>query len=150
MKNCLCKTDDNLTGLILRLTMGIVMFPHGAQKLLGWFGGSGFSKTVEVFQSMMGIPTPVAYLVIIGESIGALGLIVGFATRFCAASIGIIMIGAAVMAHGEHGFFMNWFLVPGKGHGFEYHILAVGICAALLITGGGRFSADGALCKNKE
>jgi len=140
----LMATTDNWPGLILRLTLGIVIFPHGAQKLLGWFGGGGWSGTVEFFSGQLGIPAVVTALVIVGEFFGALGLIVGLLTRFCAASIAVIMLGAVCIVHLGNGFFMNWYGVPDQGHGFEFHLLAIGIALALLVTGGGRWSVDGA------
>ena len=137
----LFQTDDGWSGLVLRLTLGLVMFPHGAQKLLGWYGGFGFDGTMGAFTQKMGMPWIIAFLVIIGEFFGSLALMAGFLTRFTAASLAVIMLGAVIMVHLPHGFFMNWF---GKqqGEGFEYHLLIVGIAAALLITGGGRWSAD--------
>ncbi len=134
-------TDDNWAGLILRLTLGFVMFPHGAQKLLGWYGGFGFSGTMGFFTETMHLPWLIAFLIIIGEVFGSLGLLVGFLTRFSAASIGVIMMGAITMVHLPNGFFMNWF---GKqaGEGYEYHLLVIGIAVALLITGAGRWSVD--------
>ncbi len=134
-------TDDGWPGLIMRLTLGIVMWPHGAQKLLGWYGGFGFSGTMGFFTEQMHFPWIVAFLVIIGESFGSLALLAGFLTRFAAASIGVIMLGAISMVHWPHGFFMNWF---GKqqGEGYEYHLLVIGISIALLITGGGKWSLD--------
>jgi putative oxidoreductase len=138
---CFFKTEDSVSFLILRVALGVVIFPHGAQKLLGWFGGHGLEGTLGFFTSNMGIPYFIALLVIIGEFFGALGLITGFLTRFCAAAMAIIMAGAVAMAHWNNGFFMNW---SGKqaGEGFEYHILAIGISAALIISGGGLFSLD--------
>jgi putative oxidoreductase len=137
----LFQTDDGWSGLVLRLTLGLVMFPHGAQKLLGWYGGFGFDGTMGAFTQKMGMPWIIAFLVIIGEFFGSLALMAGFLTRFTAASLAVIMLGAVIMVHLPHGFFMNWF---GKqqGEGFEYHLLIVGIAAALLVTGGGRWSAD--------
>lgn len=90
------KTDSDLGSLILRVVAGVVMFPHGAQKLLGWFGGFGFTGTMGYFVGL-GIPSPIAFLIIIGESLGALGLIFGFLTRLSAFGIGIIMIAAAII-----------------------------------------------------
>lgn len=135
------QTDDSWTGLILRLTLGLVMLPHGAQKLLGMFGGFGFDGTMGFFTEKMGIPWIIAFLIIMGESFGSLGLIVGFLTRFSAASIGVIMLGAITLVHLPHGFFMNWF---GKqaGEGYEYHLLVLGIAIALTIMGAGRWSVD--------
>ena len=134
-------TDESWTGLILRLTLGLVMFPHGAQKLLGWYGGFGFDGTMGFFTQTMGIPWLIAFLVIIGESFGSVALLAGFLTRFTAAGLSVIMVGAIVTTHLPYGFFMNWF---GKqqGEGYEYHLLVIGIGLALLVTGGGRWSAD--------
>lgn len=134
-------TDDSWSGLILRLTLGLVMFPHGAQKLLGWYGGFGFSGTMGFFTDVMHLPWIIAFLVIIGEFFGSLGLLAGFLTRFSAASLAVIMVGAIVTTHIPHGFFMNWF---GKqqGEGYEYHLLVIGLAAALLLTGAGKWSVD--------
>lgn len=135
------QTDDSWAGLILRLTLGLVMFPHGAQKLLGWYGGVGFDGTLGFFTEKMGIPWLIAFLIIMGESFGSLGLLVGFLTRFSAASIGVIMLGAITLVHLPNGFFMNWF---GKqaGEGYEYHLLVLGIAIALTVIGAGRWSVD--------
>lgn len=140
------QTDESINNLIIRVMLGIVMFPHGAQKLLGWFGGYGLEGTLGFFTNQMGMPVVIAMLVILGESLGALGLITGFLTRFCAAGILIIMSGAIVIVHASNSFFMNW---SGKqdGEGFEYHLLAIALCLPLLISGGGRFSADGFIAK---
>ena len=137
----LLQTDTAWTGLILRVTLGIVMFPHGAQKLLGWYGGFGFSGTMGFFTDKMGMPAVLAFLIIMGESFGSLGLLAGLLTRFCAASIGVIMLGAITLVHWPHGFFMNWF---GKqqGEGFEFHLLVIGIAAVLVLVGGGKWSVD--------
>ncbi|HLZ32859.1 MAG TPA: DoxX family protein [Nitrospira sp.] len=145
----LFQTDESWTGLILRMTLGVVMFPHGAQKLLGWYGGFGFSGTIGFFTDVMHLPWIIAFLVIIGEFFGSLGLLVGFLTRFSAASLAVIMVGAIVTTHIPHGFFMNWF---GKqqGEGYEYHLLVIGIGLALLITGAGTWSVDRLLAKRIE
>lgn len=98
------------------------------------------------FTEKTGLPWIVAVLIIIGEFFGSFGLLAGFRTRFSAASIGVIMLGAISLVHWPHGFFMNWF---GKqqGEGYEYHLLAIGIAAALLVTGGGKWSADRELAR---
>lgn len=134
------KTDSDLGSLILRVVAGVVMFPHGAQKLLGWFGGYGFTGTMG-YLTGVGIPTPIAFLVIIGESLGAVALIFGFLTRLSALGVGLIMIGATLIAHVENGFFMNW-AGNQKGEGFEFHILLIAISVVLLIKGGGKASVD--------
>lgn len=143
---CLLKTDEGWASLVLRVMLGLVLFPHGAQKALGWYGGFGFSGTMGFFTDTMHLPWIVAFLVIIGEFFGSLGLLAGFLTRFTAASLAVIMVGAIVTTHLPNGFFMNW---SGKqaGEGYEYHLLVIAICAALMVTGAGRWSADGALAK---
>lgn len=137
----LAGTDDSLSSFILRVFLGLVILPHGIQKTLGLFGGYGFSGTMGFFTGTLGLPWIVALLVILGESLGALSIIFGFLTRFSAASLALIMLGAISMAHAQNGFFMNW---SGKqaGEGFEYHLLVIGMALALIITGSGRWSID--------
>lgn len=139
----LLATNDDILQLILRLTLGIVIFPHGAQKLLGWFGGGGFSATMQGMTSM-GLPGVIVFLVIVAEFFGSLGLITGFLTRFSAFGISMVMLGAIFTVHAKVGFFMNW-MGQQQGEGFEYHLLVLGIALALMIRGGGRFSIDRAL-----
>ena len=140
----LFKTDDSWAGLILRVGLGGVILAHGAQKLLGWFGGHGFEGTMGFFTQTMGLPWLVAFLVIIGESLGSLGLIAGFLTRFTAASFIVIMIGAIATVHWPQGFFMNW-SGQQQGEGFEYHLLVIAMSAALIAIGGGKWALDGVI-----
>ncbi|RMG60743.1 MAG: DoxX family protein [Deltaproteobacteria bacterium] len=150
MFSSLLKTDrNNISLLVIRLALGIVMFPHGAQKVLGWFGGHGFSGTYAFFTAKMGLPGIVAFLVIVSEFFGSLGLIAGFLTRLSALGIASVMTGAIVTVHAKHGFFMNWF-GNKAGEGFEFHILALGMAVALIIGGGGSLSVDGAIGKAKR
>lgn len=141
MLNKLLATENDYGALILRLVLGVVMFPHGAQKLFGWFGGNGFAGTMHHFTENMGIPYLVALLVVLAESLGAIGLTVGALTRIAAFGIGCVMVGAIVTVHWQYGFFMNWF-GNKSGEGFEYHILAIGICLALMLRGAGALSVD--------
>ena len=140
------KTDDSWAGLILRVVLGGVIFAHGAQKLLGWYGGFGFEGTMGFFTQKMGLPWLVAFLVIIGESIGSVGLLAGFLTRFTAASFIVIMLGAIMTVHLPQGFFMNWF-GQQTGEGFEYHLLVIGMSLALLVIGGGKWSLDSVIAR---
>lgn len=123
--------------LIARIIVGVVFMAHGAQKLFGAFGGPGLSAVVQ----MMG---PLGYLVTIGEFFGGLGLIVGFLSRFSAASLIVIMLGAIGMVHAKFGFFMNW-MGNQAGEGFEYHLLAIAILLVILIAGPGRFAISRSL-----
>ncbi|MFO0751879.1 MAG: DoxX family protein, partial [Thermodesulfovibrionales bacterium] len=124
--------------------LGIVFFPHGAQKVLGWFGGGGFSGTMGFFTGTLGIPAVFALLAILSEFLGSLGLLTGFLTRIAAFGIACNMVVAVFMLHLQNGFFMNWF-GNQKGEGFEYHLLVVAITIVLMIRGGGRWSVDGLL-----
>ncbi len=138
-------TSNDVALTILRLVLGVVFLAHGSQKMLGWFGGYGFHGTMGFFEHL-GMPAPVAFLVICTEFFGGLGLIVGLLTRIAALGIGVEMIGAIFMVHLPNGFFMNWYGTQ-KGEGFEYHLLAIATAAALLLRGAGAFSLDRALSK---
>jgi putative oxidoreductase len=140
------KTEDDISGLVLRILLGIVFFPHGAQKLLGWFGGNGFSVTMGFFTDKMGIPAVLAFLAIMAESVGAVALMAGFLTRIAALGIATNMVVAIFMVHLPYGFFMNWF-GNKQGEGFEFHILAIAIAVALIIKGGGKWSIDNVFSK---
>ena len=137
----LFQTNDNFSYWVPRVILGCVMFPHGAQKLFGWFGGFGFTNSMTYFTQTTGLPWIIAFLIIMGESLGSLGLIVGFFTRLSALGLICIMVGAIITVHIPNGFFMNWF---GKqaGEGFEYHLLVIGMSIPLLISGGGKYSVD--------
>lgn len=141
MLNGFFKTENDFAALILRVFLALVIFPHGAQKLLGWFGGYGLSGTLNFFTASLGVPLVLALLVVAAESFGALGLLAGFATRFCAFGIAAVMGGAILMVHLKNGFFMNW-TGTQAGEGFEYHLLVIGIALALMLKGGGAFSLD--------
>ncbi|MCU1260457.1 MAG: DoxX [Bryobacterales bacterium] len=140
----LLATDDDAATAILRVVLGLVFFVHGAQKMLGWFGGFGFSGTMGFFTRTMHIPAPLAFLAIAAEFFGGLGLVVGFLTRIAAFGIAVNMLVAIAMVHSAFGFFMNW---NGKqpGEGFEFHLLVLAMTAFLLIRGAGAFSVDRAL-----
>ena len=138
----LLRTDEAISSLVLRLMLGIVFFPHGAQKVFGWFGGPGFSTTLVYFTDKAGIPLILAFLAILAESLGSLALVTGFLTRPAAFGLAVNMVVCALMNHVKNGFFMNWF-GNQKGEGFEYHLLVIAIGIALMIKGGGKWSLDG-------
>jgi putative oxidoreductase len=134
-------TDDSTATSILRLVLGVVFFAHGAQKMLGWFGGFGFAGTMGFFTGMAHIPAPLAFLAIAAEFFGGIGLILGFLTRIAALGIGVNMLVAILTVHLPFGFFMNW-TGTQKGEGFEFHLLVLAIAAFLMIRGAGAFSVD--------
>ena len=142
------KTNNSKAAAILRVALGIVLFPHGAQKLLGWFGGFGFTGTMNYFTGTLHLPWIIALLVILIEFIGSLMLITGTATRVAALLIIINFIGVILTAHLANGFFINW-LGNQKGEGYEYHLLIIGMAASLLISGAGAFSVDRLMSKGK-
>lgn len=138
-------TSDDVGLTILRVTLGIVFFAHGSQKMLGWFGGFGFHGTMGAL-THMGMPAPIALLIICTEFFGGLGLIFGLLTRVAALGIDGLMIGAIFIVHIHNGFFMNWY-GNQKGEGFEYHLLAIAMAAVLLLRGAGAFSLDRTLSR---
>ncbi|MFH0856056.1 MAG: DoxX family protein [Candidatus Omnitrophota bacterium] len=140
------KTDEDIPALMLRLILGGVFFPHGAQKALGWFGGYGLNATLAVFTDKMHIPLIFALLAIAAEFIGSIALIIGFFTRLAALGIAVVMAVAICLVHWRFGFFMNWFGAQ-KGEGIEYHLLVIAISVVLMIKGAGSFSIDRKLSK---
>lgn len=134
-------TSATWSPLALRAALAVVMFPHGAQKALGWFGGYGFEGTMSFFTQKIGLPAPVAVLVIATEFLGPLFLLAGLGTRFVALGFTAVMLGAITTTHFANGFFMNWF-GQQAGEGYEYHLLVIGMTLALIVGGGGRWSLD--------
>ncbi len=129
----------------VRIALGVVMFPHGAQKMLGWLGGPGFNGALHGFEHQ-GIPAFFAVLPILAEFFGSIGLILGFLSRIAAFSIACDMAVAVALVHWHNGFFINWTGMK-HGEGFEYHILAIGMALAIMIGGAGAVSIDRALSR---
>ena len=139
------QTRGDVVPFILRMTLAVVMFPHGAQKALGWFGGYGFKGTLEFFRES-GVPARLGVLAIMAEFLGSAGLAVGLFTRVAALGIGIVMLVAILTVHRQYGFFMNWYGTQ-QGEGFEYHVLALGLAVALVLTGAGVWSLDAMIAR---
>ncbi|MFW5828749.1 MAG: DoxX family protein [Planctomycetota bacterium] len=131
----------DLATAIARVTLAVVMFPHGAQKLLGWFGGNGWSGTMQHFTETMGLPWMIAAVVILLESLGALSLLLGLFSRFMGLGFICLMVGAIITVHAQHGFFMDW-QGQQEGEGFEYHLLAIALALVVTLRGGGLWSLD--------
>jgi Predicted membrane protein len=145
----LLKTNDAIAPVVLRLMLAITMFPHGAQKVLGWWGGYGFAATLKSFTENMNIPAPFALLAIAAEFLGPIALVLGLFTRVAAFGIAATITVAALMVSAKFGFFMNW---SGKqaGEGIEYHLLMVAIALALMIQGGGRWALDSVIASRLD
>jgi putative oxidoreductase len=137
----LVATDNDYATTFLRLVLGVIFFAHGAQKMLGWFGGYGYSGTMGFFTGVMHIPAPFAFLAIAAEFFGSVGLILGFLTRIAGFGILLNMLVAIAMVHHQFGFFMNWTGLQ-KGEGYEYHLLVLALAIFLMIRGGGAVSVD--------
>ena len=142
----LLQTPDDKVLTIMRLVLGIIFFAHGSQKMLGWFGGYGFKGTMGFFTQAMHIPTAFAFLAIAAEFFGGLGLVLGLLTRIAAFGITANMLVAIFMVHLPNGLFMNW-AGTQKGEGYEYHLLVIAICLAIMIAGSGALSLDRMLGK---
>lgn len=132
---------SDVTLLIVRIIVGIVIAGHGAQKLLGWFNGYGFDGTMNFFTQTMGLPYLLALAIILAESIGMVALIAGLFTRALSGILITIMAGAVITVHAQYGFFMNWFAAQA-GEGFEYHILVIALATVTLLNGAGSYSID--------
>jgi len=146
MLNKLMHTNPDAAPAILRLTLGTVFFAHGAQKMLGWWGGRGFSATMSGFEHT-GIPAVFAFLAIVAEFFGAIGLILGLLGRVAAFGLACVMVVAIAKVHAVNGFFMNW-AGQQKGEGFEYHVLVLAITVAIMIAGSGAWSVDRVLSRS--
>ncbi|QYM79130.1 DoxX family protein [Horticoccus luteus] len=140
----LTHTTASFAPTLARLTLGLVMFPHGAQKALGWFGGYGYHGTMGFFTGTLHIPAVFAFLAIVAEFVGSLALIAGFFSRLAAFGIAANMTVAILTVHAANGYFMNW-SGSQKGEGFEYHLLALGLALIVMIYGAGRASIDARL-----
>ena len=124
-----------------RLILALVMGAHGVQKAFGWFGGFGLDGTLGFFTNTLHVPAPLAWLVILGETLGALGLALGAFTRIAAAGSAATLLGAVALVHAHFGFYMNWGGNQG-GEGFELHLLGLGLVLPLVALGGGAYSLD--------
>jgi putative oxidoreductase len=145
----LFRTDNAIAPLIARVALGVVMFPHGAQKVLGWFGGYGYTGSMGFFTQKMHIPAPLAFLAIAAEFAGSIGLVLGLLGRLSAFGIAVNMVVAIVMVHGANGFFMNWY-GDQKGEGYEYHLLAIGLALIVILKGSGKASLDLLITKSSN
>ena len=148
MKKLVFNTSNSVAPLALRLLLGLVLFPHGAQKLLGWFDGYGFTGTMTFFTDTVGLSWFIGFLVIIIEFFGPIALILGAATRLWSIAILTIMAGIIFTTFSDH-FFMDWYGTQ-KTEGFEFFLLAIGMSASLIISGAGKFSIDALISKRKD
>ena len=134
------RTERDVMLLALRLMLAIVIFPHGAQKLLGWYGGFGLDGTLQFFASI-GVPALLALAVIASDFFGSIALALGLGTRLAAVGTLAVMLGAMVLVHGEYGFFINWYGAQ-QGEGIQFHLLASAASSLLVAKGAGAWSLD--------
>lgn len=141
MKKIIFYTTENWTGLFARVSLGLLLLPHGLQKVFGWFGGYGFTGTMNYFTGSIGIPWLLGAFIIFTEFIGAILLITGAATRVWSLVIIGIMLGTIIKEHGQYGFFMDW-ANQLNGEGFEYHLAIIALSILLFMNGAGKYSVD--------
>lgn len=150
MLRTLIDTRPASAPLVARLVLGGVMFPHGAQHALGWFGGYGFTGTLGWMTDTLGFPAPLAALAIVVELLAPVALVLGLGGRLAAAGIFGLMVGAA-STHVADGFFMNWFArLPAGNEGYEYHLIALALSTVVIIEGSGLLSLDRLLAGRLE
>jgi putative oxidoreductase len=138
----LFSTSTSTSLFIVRVVLGVIFFAHGAQKVFGWFGGPGLRGLVSYFRQSLGVPAPLTVLAALTELFGGLAMIVGLLVRPAAVGLIVVMLVAIATVHWRNGFFLNWSLEPGKGHGFEMNLALIGMALAVLVGGGGAFSID--------
>jgi putative oxidoreductase len=148
MLESLVSTNPDWLVTVARVVLGLVFFAHGAQKMLGWYRGPGLNATLQVMTQQLRIPSPLAVLVISAEFFGGLGLIVGLLSRLAALGIALTMIGAIAMVHSRYGLFMDWH-GNQKGHGIEYHLMAIALALIVIVKGAGSLSLDYALYEHQ-
>jgi putative oxidoreductase len=135
-------TSASTSLFIVRVVLGVIFFAHGAQKVFGWFGGPGLRGLVSYFRQSLGVPAPLTVLAALTELFGGLAMIVGLLVRPAAVGLIVVMLVAIATVHWRNGFFLNWSLEPGKGHGFEMNLALIGMALAVLVGGGGALSID--------
>ncbi len=131
-----------LAPLAIRVALGVIFIAHGGQKLFGLWGGVGLQATFDTFESNMGIPPWLTLMAVLAEFFGGLAVLIGLLTRLASVSLGIVMLVAIFTAHLQHGFFMNWNLVRGVGHGIEFNLALLGMSLGLILSGPGQLSLD--------
>ena len=135
-------TDDAAAPAVARVALAALIFPHGAQHALGWFGGYGFGGTFQWMTATLGFPAPLAALAILVELLAPIALLAGLGGRLAALGLVGLMAGA-ISTHAGSGFFMNWFgQLKAGSEGFEYHLVVIALAAVVVIAGSGALSLD--------
>ena len=143
----LVTTEATAAPRVARVSLGLLLFPHGAQHALGWFGGYGFGGTLGWMTGTLGFPAPAAALAIVVELLAPIALVLGIGSRLAALGIVGLMLGA-ISTHVANGFFMNWFgTLPTGSEGFEYHLLVIALALVVVIAGSGALSVDRRLAR---
>jgi putative oxidoreductase len=134
----------------IRLGLAVIFIAHGGQKLFGIWGGPGLQATIEAFERSIGVPFYLTLVVVATEFFGGLTVLIGFLTRLAAAGLAVNMVGAIIKVHLINGFFLNWSITPGKGHGYEFNLALLAMSIALLLSGPGKFALDRMLGLEQE
>jgi putative oxidoreductase len=140
--SALFRTTRDPVIAIVRLTVALVLFPHGAQHVLGWFGGYGFQGTYGWMTGTLGFPPVLAAVALVTEISAPFALLLGAGGRVAALGVIGLMLGA-LSTHVANGFFMNWFgTLPAGSEGFEYHLLMIALAGVVAVRGSGAWSVD--------
>lgn len=142
----LLAVTEQKADLLLRIGLGTVFFAHGAQKLMGWFGGFGWSGTMVFFTQNLGIPAFFAGLAILTEFFGGLAILLGLCTRLAGLGLALTMLVAMFKVHWANGFFLN----PQGGDGIEYTFVLFWLAAYFAVKGAGRISLDALLARKEK
>jgi putative oxidoreductase len=138
----LFRTTPTPLPTLARVAVGLILFPHGAQHVLGWFGGYGFHGTLGWMTGTLGFPAVLAVLALVTEITAPVALILGLGGRIAAIGVIGLMLGA-ISTHVANGFFMNWFgSLPAGSEGFEYHLLVIALAGVVVLGGSGAWSLD--------
>lgn len=136
-------TQHDYICFMLRVVAGLIILPYGLQKIFGWFpplgGGIGIEGTIADFKAKK-LPALIAWLVIIAQVFGSIGLIIGCLGRVAALG-NFIIFASAIFVHAPDGWSMNW-TGRKKGEGVEYFILLLSILFVIILKGSGAWSVD--------
>lgn len=135
-------TYPSWSHLVVRLVLGVIFFAHGSQKLFGWFGGPGLKGTIGYFRQNLGVAPVATVIAACLECFGGLAMIVGFLARPAAVGLIVVMLVAVAKVHARNGFFLNFAMTPGKGHGYEFNLALIAMALSILIGGAGVVSID--------
>jgi len=131
-----------LQHLMIRIPLGVIFIAHGGQNLFGWWGGAGFAASLQSYQAHLGVPVSLAALALLTQFFGGILVLIGLLTRWAALALAILMGYAIFAVHLGNGFFLNWGLTSGQGHGMEFSLALLGMSLMLVCSGPGILAVE--------